>query len=75
MRRDLRELLPSVERQRHVEEKIINEMKHCVQCHKELEIAGEGHYFCSFASCPNYALLAIPEEDMPEEQVLDTNQK
>lgn len=43
----------------------------CVQCHRELVMLmfREGPmYFCNYADCPNYALFAIPQEKMPEEE-------
>lgn len=48
-------------------------MKTCVQCHREFNytviidnnMCGE---VCTHPDCPNYGLLAIPQEDMPKEK-------
>ena len=52
-------------------------MKNCVQCGKILALTSieDPLFYCVEPVCPNYALLAIPREDMPEEEVLDPNQK
>lgn len=61
-------------------------MNTCVQCQNELEESFGIHgiydyiddhvlHFCKNPACPNYALLAIPLEDMPKDEALDTTQK
>ena len=64
-------------------------MKNCIKCHKEMRMFFQYQHTvpivnvytsfelhaCTNPACPNYALLAIPEEDMPKDQVLDTKQK
>ncbi len=51
--------------------------KTCIQCHKELTYAAQliPEYptdrvyvtVCRNPECPNYGLVAIPQEDMPKE--------
>jgi hypothetical protein len=40
----------------------------CVQCGKQLAMDDWFSSFCANPACPNYALLAIPLEDMPKEE-------
>lgn len=48
------------------------EEMHCVQCHRELKykvsINDSVVSICHRADCPNYGLLAMPQEQMPKDK-------
>jgi hypothetical protein len=45
---------------------------HCVQCHREfvykVDIRQSLVSICHYPDCPNYGLLAMPQEQMPKEK-------
>ena len=44
----------------------------CVQCHREFKykvgLNNSVVSICNFSDCPNYGLLAMPQEQMPKEE-------
>jgi len=48
---------------------------HCVQCHRELKYKVDLDQsvisICHYPDCPNYGLLAMPQEQMPKSNKLE----
>lgn len=41
----------------------------CNQCGCQMKVMYDTLWVCTYAACPNYALLQVPLEDMPKEKV------